>query len=424
MRLLVDGSDDLVGFIKFKPGHQIAKTLRINRTGSGRAQLATPLLVIDTLLMQAGILKTEAINLLTLGYQARVIGNGSLTNYIEGPVKKQLNSLAKTTIPLGRNGQLRPFCVKPIMNTINAITIEYFERGATSEGMNTSNHDGDLDEVKNIEYYMLSREGSDLPMDLTFAWGLESQIVESGYGVMRVRMANWNPSINSWVNQGPDDHSASGNAQSGIVSIYSNTSSGAFTFATLYANPLPITLIEFKAEKNNQDVDLNWLTASETNNAYFDVERSLDAVKFEKIARIQGAGNSNTVLNYNHIDMNAALLPAKTLYYRLHQFDFNGESSLSEIVPIALNKLAQLQLLYASFGEENNVLLSFISPGNQKIQVSCYDQSGKLLLNTRFEAKEGINQLEESFSQQWSAGIYNILLSNGEANVVAKIVKK
>lgn len=422
-RFYIEGSDNLIGYIRFKPGNQIVKTLLLNRTGTGFAQLDSPLLVVDSLIMQSGILKTSQADLLTLGQTSRVLGNGSLTNYIDGPVKFQLSSLAKRSIPLGRAGRHRPFSVKPVIALQRELTVEYFDRDPSVDGMNTNNHDGELDEVKNIEYYLLLRDGGNEPMDYTFSWGPESQISMNGFGAMRLRMARWEPSQNTWVNQGPDDHSASGNAQSGNVPVYSNTSSGAFTFSTLYANPLPITLIEFKAELIGNDVELNWLTASETNNSHFNVERSLDAINFEKIAVVQGAGNSNTVLKYKDIDFNAALLPSKTLYYRLHQFDFNGESSLSDIVPVALNRQVKLQVLSANF-IDNSLGLSFLSPQNGVFQITCYDQSGKLVYNTKINANEGVNQMSEQVYNQLSAGIYTLKLENDAESVATKLIKR
>jgi hypothetical protein len=66
------------------------------------------------------------------------------------------------------------------------------------------------------------------------------------------------------------------------------------------SSPLPITLLSFEAEaKNNETVECNWATASETNNDYFTIERSINGIDFEGAGQVKAAGNSTKVLNYS-----------------------------------------------------------------------------------------------------------------------------
>jgi hypothetical protein len=57
--------------------------------------------------------------------------------------------------------------------------------------------------------------------------------------------------------------------------------------------PVPIVLISFKTKIYNKSTNLNWITASETNNDYFTIERSGDGSDFDAIGEIDGAGNSS-----------------------------------------------------------------------------------------------------------------------------------
>lgn len=96
---------------------------------------------------------------------------------------------------------------------------------------------------------------------------------------------------------------------------------------------LPIELLEFTAEPDGKNVMTRWVTATETNNDYFLVERSIGGAAFEVVGRIDGAGNSTQLLSYEFLDENAV---AGTSYYRLRQVDFNGQFSLSPIVAVNL----------------------------------------------------------------------------------------
>jgi hypothetical protein len=94
---------------------------------------------------------------------------------------------------------------------------------------------------------------------------------------------------------------------------------------------LPITLIYFRAHLAEAQVELRWATATELNNNYFTVERSLDARSFEEIIRLPGAGNSTAMLHYTYTDHQ----PLKgTSYYRLRQTDYDGQSSFSNTVAV------------------------------------------------------------------------------------------
>ncbi|MDB4533703.1 T9SS type A sorting domain-containing protein [Vicingaceae bacterium] len=83
---------------------------------------------------------------------------------------------------------------------------------------------------------------------------------------------------------------------------------------------LPVELLSFEAECSDNNVALNWVTASEINNDYFTIERSPDADNFETVGTVNGSGNGNNS-NYTLNDDNPI---SGTTYYRLKQTDFNG----------------------------------------------------------------------------------------------------
>ncbi len=74
-------------------------------------------------------------------------------------------------------------------------------------------------------------------------------------------------------------------------------------------------------------VDLFWITESENNNDYFDVERSIDGIDFKKIGTVKGAGNTDHQTQYFTMDEDPF---TGVNYYRLKQVDFNGEFEYSE----------------------------------------------------------------------------------------------
>ncbi|MCY7292405.1 MAG: hypothetical protein LH615_09510, partial [Ferruginibacter sp.] len=85
--------------------------------------------------------------------------------------------------------------------------------------------------------------------------------------------------------------------------------------------PLPVTFLYFTAQKQgNNAAVVQWRTGSETNTAYFDVERSADAVNFEFTGKVFASGNASG-MSYSFTDYH----PLKGInYYRLKQVDKNN----------------------------------------------------------------------------------------------------
>ena len=97
---------------------------------------------------------------------------------------------------------------------------------------------------------------------------------------------------------------------------------------------MPIELLSFTAEPKNAHIELNWFTANEISNDYFDVQRSFDGVNFTSIDKINGAGNSTQVLSYSAVD-DAPLTGIS--YYRLKQTDYDGKTSYSDVEAVEFN---------------------------------------------------------------------------------------
>ncbi|MDT8411942.1 MAG: T9SS type A sorting domain-containing protein [Vicingaceae bacterium] len=158
---------------------------------------------------------------------------------------------------------------------------------------------------------------------------------------------------------------------------------------------LPIELLDFsgKIYDDNSNV-LKWATLTEINNDYFTLERSTDAISFETIATIKGAGNSNTLHYYNYIDatLNLKHQTSNIFYYRLKQTDFDGTYSYSDVIAIK-NETNGLEVYY----HENYLN---ISVSTESISVQVVDLAGRVVYSNNQLQK---NRIDLSFL---SKGIY------------------
>ena len=149
---------------------------------------------------------------------------------------------------------------------------------------------------------------------------------------------------------------------------------------TTYTPTLAVNLLNFFGFSRKNYNELNWQTTSEINNNYFDVEKSIDGITYEKIGEVAGHGSSNINQFYNFLDNN---IKTNINFYRLKQVDFNGKYNYSKVVKIGGN---------ASIDEE--VFTVFPNPSKdfaavqikdfarENYQVSLYDIKGKLIQNS------------------------------------------
>lgn len=95
--------------------------------------------------------------------------------------------------------------------------------------------------------------------------------------------------------------------------------------------PLPVELLDFTVSNQKARNFIEWSTASEKNNDYFNLEYSNDGINWNSIEQIDGAGTTNNQQTYmtTHRDYENGIN-----YYRLTQVDYDGTETKHEIISI------------------------------------------------------------------------------------------
>lgn len=101
----------------------------------------------------------------------------------------------------------------------------------------------------------------------------------------------------------------------------------------------PVEWLDFRVELKGSIAELNWATALELNNEYFEIQRSGSQHEFEPVGKVEGVGTSDDITTYTYEDHGVSQLSEKHLYYRLKQVDIDGTSSFSSTVEL-LNTIA------------------------------------------------------------------------------------
>lgn len=180
-------------------------------------------------------------------------------------------------------------------------------------------------------------------------------------------------------------------------------------------NTLPVELVAFDVKYvENTLVAINWTTATEENNDYFEVLHSTNGIDFETITRVKGAGNSNIMINYQVYDYNAA---NGVNYYQLKQVDYDGKTTLSDIQTLRINGDKEISLYPnpANIGDMINV--EFTDVINYSAEI--FDITGRLVM--RFEDKNSQMQISTS---NLSKGNYILRIIDGEQSLVKRFIVK
>jgi len=137
-------------------------------------------------------------------------------------------------------------------------------------------------------------------------------------------------------------------------------------FSDLYiGTTMPLKLISFSAEIENNLVGLKWTTASEENLKKFVIERSYDNKNFSEVDAVFPHGHPADKNNYTFLDKLSENSPA-TVYYRLHSIDMNGKGEYSDTRIITMQKNSSLNISAYPNPVMNNLLVTIPSAWQKK----------------------------------------------------------
>lgn len=237
-------------------------------------------------------------------------------------------------------------------------------------------------------------------------------------------------SINDLQAQSWDDTTKLWGIPSGlqVATINSVTISGISKFSpwTLLGEhiktnePLPISLLNFDANKKNALVEVTWITSSETNNDFFTVEKTTDFKHFETVGIKKGAGNSNQTINYNLTDYNPY---SGISYYRLKQTDFDGKAEYSNFkyVQFGTDVLSALEL-YPNPASNSDITVDFTAQESGILQLIVRDIYGAEAYKTSFTVIKGRNLLKPDETNSLKAGLYTFSFISAGKQITKKMV--
>jgi hypothetical protein len=182
--------------------------------------------------------------------------------------------------------------------------------------------------------------------------------------------------------------------------------------AGLKPKVLPVTLKEFTGNWNqSRDInELTWITLSEVNNDYFEIERSVNGSDFVVIAKVKGKGNSSATNVYNLDDSDISWNGEYT--YRLRQVDFDGKVTVFDPIKIRVERKGSFKTIIYPNPTVSHINIEVTAPEGSKVNVDIYDNNGRLILKS---VLEGISEGKELSSVieagRLSKGVYHVMVN-------------
>ncbi len=253
--------------------------------------------------------------------------------------------------------------------------------------------------------------------DITLEWDAAEELT---FDRLNCGVAHWNGTI--W------EHFSMSAATNISTTRWAQTRIGQSSFSPFVVEDLltllPIELLAFDATRKNKDnVQLNWVSASELNNLGFEVERMLESESaFKKVAWVDGMGTTIENSYYNLTDKNSF---AGISYYRLKQIDIDLNASYSAIRAVAgETTIFSANIFPNPVGEFLRIRLGELPPDIKTVYLKIMSIDGRILYQYS-ENIQNYNIIEIDEVKNLIPGMYiiSLTLDNGK-QFMEKITKK
>ena len=380
--------------------------------------------VTNVLTLTNGHIVSSSAFPLTLTSTATVSG-GSATSFVNGLMCKNLNSLTLFSFPLGSMAanRYRPASINN-SNALDTWCAQYFGTAPGPTYPNTTYNNTNLGTVSEFEYWDINRTGATVAnLTLTYNTGsyLAPDILSLGGTLANLRVARWDGT--QWdLPPGGGTHSQTGDQFSGTITVTNVTNFSPVTNASLDApSALPIELLSFTGKVVTGGVELLWKTATETNNDFFNIEKSKDGEKFTAIGKIDGAGISKVARSYQFVDENPT--NGKS-YYRLKQVDFDSRFTYSKVISVDYDgpELVRISVFPNPTKGSREITLEIkgLKEELSSLPISLFDQLGRQLILADLEVVNG--SVKKTISVEGIADGMYVLKMGTTSNHVRRIV--
>jgi len=163
----------------------------------------------------------------------------------------------------------------------------------------------------------------------------------------------------------------------------------------------------FTAWKQAEGNILKWTSLKEYDNAFFEIERSVDGLNFETIDRIAGQVRYNSEKDYQYIDLS----PPSKSFYRLKMITSGGKASYSNIIKVDRTN-ANFKVRFGNIVNDQ-LSLRVNDVKEQRMSIKIIDPSGREVYQQNSKINPGENLINIKANNLSNGFYYLILSGNG-----------
>jgi hypothetical protein len=212
----------------------------------------------------------------------------------------------------------------------------------------------------------------------------------------------------------------------GAGSLCSEPATVTLTFPT--NGNLPVSLVDFKGlYKDDGKVLLSWVTTFEQNSKRFDIERSLDGVKWETAGTVNAQGVSTVKHSYEFMDeVSNRTASKKDLYYRLRQVDLDGRVAVSKILIVRVYNTRTLKMVSVTPNpSKNDITVTVQLNEDAMISMKILSSTGAMVMNKTTRAGAGNNSYFMDGTSKLRPGMYVLEVTiNQRERMIVKLIKE
>jgi hypothetical protein len=364
-----------------------------------------------------GIIMEDEFN--RLQYNLSTTSTSIVVPYMTNALEKFPLIVNTNTVGVGATGNIRFSAKLAAARTTGFDNTAYMPSDVTNMGSLAASNNSlkTLDRFWIIDANNYTTKPS-VTLDFTY---LDAELAANGGNAItegNLRAQRFNNVTNDWGGFSEYLPNGVNNSVANTVSSVTVASTDFFKSWVLNDNtaPLPIELLNFNATCVNNDIVLDWCTATEKNNHYFTVEQSTDGVNFLPVGKVFGNGTTGVKHCYQFITHSISSMN----YFKLTQTDFNGVSESFQIISQTSCNSANGNILIAHNGTTQvGVILNALS--NQMLQLQVHNALGQLVETKQLEAQIGNNTILVDLNTI-SIGVYYVSVFNGKEKLISKKV--
>lgn len=186
------------------------------------------------------------------------------------------------------------------------------------------------------------------------------------------------------------------------------------------------SLVNFNAAYGHNFFDLNWNTVAAQDCDHFEVERSLDGVRYEKVGDVKKNSGVTSEENYFFRDnVRPSIARNYDLYYRLKQVDANGDFSYSKVLIARMYNTRSLASLSVTPDPViNDILVNVQLKLRSYVVIKVTDEKGNEVLKKSIQANEEFNTYKLDGTHDLHAGLYSLeVIVNSNERLQMKLLK-